>query len=50
VVANNSREAVSDVSITDGVLKARAITFFGSPAGERLRKSWSIGRSPMLRR
>ncbi|KLU27695.1 polyketide cyclase [Caballeronia mineralivorans PML1(12)] len=28
VVANNSREAVSDVSITDGVLEARAITFF----------------------
>lgn len=34
VVANNSREAVSDVSITDGVLKARAITFFEIEQGK----------------
>jgi ketosteroid isomerase-like protein len=34
LVANNSHEAVSDVTVTDGSLTARAISFFSIEAGK----------------
>jgi ketosteroid isomerase-like protein len=36
-IVGNAREAVSDVGVTDGVLQARAITFF-EIADERIRR------------
>ena len=34
VVANTGHEAVSDVTVTDGTLTARAVSFFSAEAGK----------------